>query len=119
MMWETILLALRHIRRNVMRSSLTILGIVIGVSAVITMVTLGGGATAKVTSDIAKLGTNLVLVRPGQGHRGPGGTRSTADMFEMGDAEAIAREISGLSAVAPRASQTTKRFTKMKTGLPQ
>jgi putative ABC transport system permease protein len=108
MIWETILLALRQIRRNVMRSSLTILGIVIGVSAVITMVTLGGGATAKVTSDIAKLGTNLLLVRPGQGHRGPGGTRSMADMFEVGDAEAIAREISGLSAVAPMASQTTQ-----------
>ena len=108
MTWETILLALRQIRRNLMRSSLTILGIVIGVSAVITMVTLGGGATAKVTSDIAKLGTNLLLVRPGQGHRGPGGTRSTADMFEVDDAEAIAQEISGLSAVAPRASQTTQ-----------
>jgi putative ABC transport system permease protein len=108
MIWETILLALRQIRRNVMRSSLTILGIVIGVSAVIAMVTLGGGATAKVTSDIAKLGTNLLLVRPGQGHRGPGGTRSTADMFEVDDAEAIAREISGLSAVAPMASQTTQ-----------
>ena len=108
MIWETILLALRQIRRNVMRSSLTILGIVIGVSAVITMVTLGGGATAQVTSDIAKLGTNLLLVRPGQGFRGPGGTRSTADMFEVDDAEAIAREISGLSAVAPMASQTTQ-----------
>jgi len=105
MWWETILLALREIRRNLMRSSLTILGIVIGVAAVITMVTLGGGATAKVTSDIAKLGTNLLLVRPGQGHRGPGGTRSTADMFDVSDAEAIAREISRLAAVAPMASQ--------------
>ena len=108
MIWETILLALRQIRRNVMRSSLTILGIVIGVSAVITMVTLGGGATAKVTSDIAKLGTNLLLVRPGQGFRGPGGTRSTEDMFAVGDAEAIGRDISGLSGVAPMASQGTQ-----------
>jgi putative ABC transport system permease protein len=105
MLWETMLLALREIRRNIMRSSLTILGIVIGVAAVITMVTLGGGATAKVTSDIAKLGTNLLLVRPGQGFRGPGRTRSTADMFEVDDAEAIARDISGLTGVAPRASQ--------------
>ena len=53
MLWETILLAQREIRRNVLRSSLTILGIVIGVAAVIAMVTLGQGATAKVTSDIA------------------------------------------------------------------
>ena len=107
MLWETMLLALREIRRNIMRSSLTILGIVIGVAAVITMVTLGGGATAKVTSDIAKLGTNLLLVRPGQGFHGPGGTRSTADMFKVDDAEAIARDISGLTGVAPMASQGT------------
>lgn len=104
MLWETILLAQRAIRRNVMRSSLTVLGIVIGVAAVITMVTLGQGATAKVTSDIAKLGTNMLMVRPGQGHRGPGGARTSADPFDVADAEAIAREIAGLEAVAPAAS---------------
>ncbi|MBU3981866.1 MAG: ABC transporter permease, partial [Proteobacteria bacterium] len=103
---ETILLSLREIRRNLMRSSLTILGIVIGVAAVITMVTLGRGATAQVASDIAKLGTNLLQVRPGQDRRGPGGTHSTGDMFKAKDAEAIAQEIFGLSAVAPIASQT-------------
>jgi putative ABC transport system permease protein len=108
MLWESIFLALRQIRRNLMRSSLTILGIVIGVGAVIIMVTLGKGATAQVTSDLAKLGTNLLQVRPGQGFRGPGGTRSTADMLEVEDANAIAREISGLSAVAPVASETTQ-----------
>jgi putative ABC transport system permease protein len=108
MLWETILLALRSIRRNVMRSSLTILGIVIGVAAVITMVTLGKGATAKVTSDISKLGSNLLQVRPGQGFRGPGGARSTAAMLEATEAEAIEREISGLAAVAPAASRGTQ-----------
>jgi putative ABC transport system permease protein len=102
------LLALREIRRNLMRSSLTILGIVIGVAAVITMVTLGRGATAQVTSDIAKLGTNLLQVRPGQHRHGPGGTQAEAKMFEVADAEAIAREISGLAAVAPIASQGTQ-----------
>jgi len=107
MLWETILLALREIRRSVLRSSLTILGIVIGVAAVITMVTLGKGATAKVTSDIAKLGSNLLQVRPGQGF-GPGGRRSTADLFKAADAEAIEREISGLAAVAPIASKGTQ-----------
>jgi putative ABC transport system permease protein len=105
MWWQTILLALREIRRNLMRSTLTILGIVIGVAAVITMVTLGGGATEKVTSDIGKLGTNLLQVRPGQGFRGPGGARSNADPFQPADAEAIAREVEGLAAVAPTASQ--------------
>ncbi len=104
MIWETFLLAEREIRRNVLRSSLTILGIVIGVAAVITMVTLGGGATAQVTADIAGLGSNMLQVRPGQGMHGPGGTRSAAPMFKIRDAEAIANNISGLAAVAPVAS---------------
>jgi putative ABC transport system permease protein len=106
MLWNALLLALREVRRNIMRSFLTILGIVIGVASVITMVTLGNGATAKVTEQISSLGTNLLELRPGQGHRGPGGTRSTADMFEIDDAQAIAREISGVAAVAPVASQS-------------
>jgi len=108
MFWETILLAQREIRRNVLRSSLTILGIVIGVAAVITMVTLGGGVTAQVTSDIAKLGSNLLQVRPGQGFRGPGGIRSGATNFKIVDAEAIAEEVSGIEAVAPNASRGTQ-----------
>jgi len=108
MLWNAFLLALREVRRNVMRSFLTILGIVIGVAAVITMVTLGNGATAKVTEQISSLGTNLLELRPGQGHRGPGGTRSTADMFEIDDVQAIDREISGLAAVAPVASQSSQ-----------
>ena len=71
MFWNTILLALREIRRNVMRSFLTILGIVIGVASVITMVTLGGGATVQVTNQIASLGSNLLMVTPGK-RMGPG-----------------------------------------------
>jgi putative ABC transport system permease protein len=106
MIRQTIILALRAIRRNVLRSSLTILGIVIGVASVITMVTLGDGATAQVTADISRLGSNMLQVRPGQGFRGPGGTRSSADMFELDDAEAIGREIFGLEAVAPTASRS-------------
>jgi len=107
MLWETVLLALRAIRRNVLRSSLTILGIVIGVAAVIIMVTLGKGATEQVTSEIAKMGSNLLQVRPGQGMRGPmGGARMSANMFKITDAEAIEREISGLAATAPSASKS-------------
>ena len=72
-MWlNTLLLALREIRRNLLRSFLTMLGIVIGVSAVITMVTLGNGATQAVQNQIASLGSNLLQVRPGQ-RLGPGG----------------------------------------------
>jgi putative ABC transport system permease protein len=108
MLRETILLALREIRRNLMRSSLTILGIVIGVAAVITMVTLGRGATMKVTTDIGKLGTNLLQIRPGQHRHGPGGAYSRGDNFKVDDADAIAREISGIAAVAPVSSLTSQ-----------
>jgi putative ABC transport system permease protein len=105
MVLETIFLAFRQIRRNPLRSSLTVLGIVIGVAAVITMVTLGQGATAKVTADIAKLGSNLLQVRPGQGFGGPGGARTSSTPFQRSDAEALSRELSGLRAVAPAADR--------------
>ncbi len=99
-MWlNTLLLALRSIRRNLMRSFLTVLGIVIGVSAVITMVTLGNGATQAIQSQIAGLGTNLLQVRPGQ-RMGPGGGGG-GPAFEVADAEAIATQIGGVAAVAP------------------
>jgi putative ABC transport system permease protein len=105
-MWrEMVVLALREVRRNVLRSSLTMLGVVIGVSAVIVMVTLGSGATAQVTQDISKLGTNLLNVHPGQGFRGGGGARTRAAPFDMDDVEAIRTQISGLAAVAPVSSQ--------------
>jgi putative ABC transport system permease protein len=103
MMREALVLALRAIRRNVLRSSLTILGIVIGVAAVIVMVTLGSGATAQVTQNIASLGSNLLMVMPGQ-QMGPR-QASGATPFELADAEAIAREVSGVMAVAPVASR--------------
>ena len=70
MLYSVFMLALRSVQRNVLRSFLTILGIVIGVSAVITMVTLGNGATQAIKTQISSLGTNLLLVMPGQ--RGPG-----------------------------------------------
>ncbi|HQQ71493.1 MAG TPA: ABC transporter permease [Alicycliphilus sp.] len=101
MLLNTLLLALRSIRRNLMRSFLTILGIVIGVSAVITMVTLGNGATLAVQNQIASLGTNLLQVRPGQ-RMGPGGS-SGAPAFKDVDADAIAQQIGGILAVAPEA----------------
>src|SRR5690349_18291610 len=83
MLGNMLRLALQAIRRNVLRSSLTVLGIVIGVAAVISMVTIGAGATAKVTNDLSRLGTNLLTVRPGQGYGGPGGARADAPMFKL------------------------------------
>ena len=89
-------------RRNLMRSFLTILGIVIGVSAVITMVTLGNGATLAVQNQISGLGTNLLQIRPGQ-RMGPGAGGAGAPSFKEVDADAIASQIGGISAVAPEA----------------
>jgi putative ABC transport system permease protein len=102
MLWNTLVLALRSIQRNLLRSFLTVLGIVIGVSAVITMVTLGRGATQAVQTQIASLGTNLLMIRPGQ-RMGPGGGGATAPPFKDSDADLIASQISGVAAVAPEA----------------
>jgi putative ABC transport system permease protein len=103
MLTNTLLLALREIRRNVLRSFLTILGIVIGVAAVIVMVTIGGGATAQVTEQIASLGSNLLMIRVGQ-HMGPG-QDSVSPSFDIADANAIMREIPAITAVAPSSSK--------------
>jgi putative ABC transport system permease protein len=102
MIRDALLLALRAIRRNLLRSSLTILGIVIGVAAVIVMVTLGAGATSQVTQEIASLGTNVLMVMPGQ-RSGPG--QGGAPPFDLADAQAIAREIPHVTAVAPLSSR--------------
>jgi putative ABC transport system permease protein len=102
MLTETLKLALRAILRNVLRSFLTVLGIIIGVGAVIAMVTIGNGTTAKVTADMAKLGTNLLFVHPGQ--FGPGRASGEAKSFNSRDIEALRSELNGVRAVAPRAS---------------
>ena len=103
MLWNTLLLALRAIRRNLLRSFLTILGIVIGVAAVITMVTLGNGATKAVSDQIASMGSNLLLLRPGQ-RFGPGS--EGAPNFKLADVEAIRNQISAAEAIAPVVSKT-------------
>ncbi len=84
MLLNALLLALRAIRRNLMRSFLTVLGIVIGVAAVITMVTLGNGATRMVSDQISSLGSNLLILRPGQ-HLGPGRDSAGAAAFKLAD----------------------------------
>jgi putative ABC transport system permease protein len=104
MWWNTLLLALREIRRNLLRSFLTILGIVIGVSAVITMVTLGNGATQAVSDQISSLGSNLLMVRPGQ-RMSPGRDSAGAPRFKLDDARAIEAQIGSLNAVAPSVSR--------------
>ena len=101
MLWNTLLLSLRAITRNVLRSFLTILGVVIGVAAVITMVTLGKGATRSVSDQISSMGSNLLMLRPGQ-RFGP--TADAAPNFKLADVEAIRTQISTIDAVAPVAS---------------
>jgi putative ABC transport system permease protein len=107
MLWETVKLALSSIRRNVLRSVLTLLGIVIGVGAVIAMVTLGNGASSKVQDNLAKLGSNMLIVRPGQTTFGPGGT-TDARSFDERDVAALKSELSGIRGVAPTAQKQMK-----------
>ena len=105
MLGTTIVLAVREIRRHLLRSFLTILGIVIGVSAVVTMVTLGNGATAAVKEQIAGLGANILQIRPGQGFGRGGGGPQPPD-FKASDVEAIREQIAGVAAVAPQAQSS-------------
>ena len=103
MLFNAFVLALREIRRNVLRSSLTALGIIIGVASVIIMVTLGNGATAQVTADIASMGSNLLTVMPGQ-RVGPGGASSSAKPFRRQDVDALTREVDSVTSIAPVAT---------------
>lgn len=88
MIWETIRLAIQAIFRNALRSILTVLGIVIGVAAVIAMVTVGQGSSDQVTTDVAKLGTNVLMVMPGAGQMGPG-NNSVSAALDAKDIEAL------------------------------
>jgi putative ABC transport system permease protein len=104
MIRETVKLAVQAILRNALRSFLTILGIVIGVGAVIAMVTIGRGTTAKITADLARLGTNLLFVAPGQW--GPGRASAEARPFNARDVAALSSQLRGVRAVAPIVQST-------------
>jgi len=99
MLGNIIILALREIRRNVLRSFLTILGIIIGVAAVIIMVTVGGSATAQISQQIASMGSNLLMVMPGK-RLGPGMEAGNI-LFKDTDAVAIVRDVPSVVAAAP------------------
>ncbi len=99
MLFEGTKLAWRAISRNMLRSFLTVLGVVIGVAAVIAMVTIGNGTTAQVKSELSRLGTNTLFVRPGQW--GPGRASTEAKRFGDKDVEAMQGQVTGLRAVAP------------------
>ena len=99
MFFEQLRLALQAIMRNRLRSLLTVLGIVIGVGAVIAMVTIGNGTTARVTADLAKLGSNVLFVSPGQ--FGPGRASADAKPFTLRDVDAMRSQLGSVKVVAP------------------
>jgi putative ABC transport system permease protein len=101
---------------NKARSSLTILGIVIGIASVIAMVSVGQGAQGSIQSSIESIGSNLILVTPGaqRGFGGPNAGRGTATTLTVGDAEAIRTQISSAYAVAEEISRRYQVRTKAK-----
>lgn len=99
MLWTTIKLAVKAIFTNTLRSALTVLGVVIGVAAVIAMVTMGQGASARVATEVSALGSNLLLILPGQSSESPGAIGTT--VFTDRDVTAISTLVPGVSAAAP------------------
>jgi len=107
MLWETVKLAMQSVRRNVLRSILTLLGIVIGVAAVIAMVTIGNGTSKKVQSDLTKLGSNMLIVRPGVESFGPPSGGNEARSFLERDIAILRANLLGIKALAPSATRST------------
>ena len=99
-LWLTMLSALRILRRNPMRAGLTMLGIIIGIGAVVAMVSLGQGATASVQAEISSLGTNVLIIIPGAttvgGVRGGLGSIST---LTVDDAQDIEKKVTSVTMV--------------------
>jgi putative ABC transport system permease protein len=106
---QTLLISLRALRRNKMRSILTALGIIIGVASVVAMVAVGNGAQARITSQVSALGQNLLSVFAGS--RKSGGVNSglgSASALTLADADAIGREVTDVVAISPEASTTAQ-----------
>src|SRR5512137_961899 len=100
--FATLKIAVRALRRNTLRSLLTMLGIIIGVGAVIAMVSIGNGAKSQVEAQVASLGENVITIFPGSftsgGMRGGWGSMST---LSLDDADAITREVANVFGVSP------------------
>ncbi len=100
LLWTIIKVALASLYANKLRSFLAMLGIIIGVGAVISMLALGAGAQQKVMDRVTAMGTNLLVVRPG-GHRRHGVRSGSRESLTLADAQAILEEVEGVYAVAP------------------
>ena len=105
MLGNAFLLAFRQIMRNPMRSLLTVLGIVIGVASVITMVTVGNGATIAVKEQIESFGSNQLILRRGQ-RLGPGGAAG-APSFKVDDIQALEDQIAGVISASTHNNRNT------------
>ena len=104
MLGTSILLALREIRRHILRSILTTLGIIIGVAAVVTMVTLGNGVTASVQEEISSLGASNFIVFPVRTGRG------TIRPFDEADVRAVEQQIAGVTIAAGNVASSATAF---------
>jgi len=100
MLRNAFFIAIKEIRRNILRSILTILGIVIGVASVIAMVMIGDGTTANVKESISKLGTNMLVLRIGQEKRGTPKDDNSSKAFTNEDIDAIKNEVQNIKAAA-------------------
>ena len=99
---ESVSIAIAALLSNKLRSILTMLGIIIGVGAVIVMISIGMGVRQNVTNSIASLGSNMLIVTPGSANKG--GVRSAAgsnQSLKLDDAEAIQKRIKDIDYVAP------------------
>lgn len=105
MILNAFILAFRQIRRNYLRAFLTMLGIIIGVSSVIVMVTLGNGTAKMINNQISSLGSNLLMITPARYL--DGGGLMMGKKFTLMESEAIADRVPGLQAVAPMAVGST------------
>lgn len=96
-------IAMRAIAANKLRSFLTMLGIIIGVASVIAMMAIGQGSKKSIQANIAEMGSNMIMIRPGQ-DKGPGGAQQDAsDMqtLKLKDYEALKEQAKYLSAISP------------------
>ncbi|MTI42534.1 putative ABC transport system permease protein [Roseibium hamelinense] len=104
MLWDMTKLAHKSIFRNALRSCLTVLGVVIGVASVIAMLTLGQGSSEQVIADVEKMGTNVIVVRPGQRGMGPRANSTAARPFDIKDVDALEEALPEIDAAAPISS---------------
>jgi putative ABC transport system permease protein len=99
--FENFRVALRALSANKLRSALTMLGIIIGVGAVVALMAIGQGATASITDQVQGIGSNLITVFPGQLRGGPGANTGNAAVLYYSDYEALQRELAHTPEIVP------------------